>query len=391
MTRRRLPEDVAIPIRITLVYIVISAVWIFFSDLLVVALTSNPATIARLSTYKGFFFISVSGLLLFSLIRNNIRALEESTARLKESEEKFRELVEHTSDWVWELDENMLFTYSNQKVEDVLGYTPNEVIGKHPTDFMAPDEAQRVSTIIEDLVVEKAPFNLIENTLIHKNGLPVIVEVSGLPIVDSEGRLRGCHGINRDITERKQAEEVLRERDLYVRRAYADALGAVTGGRLIIMTIDEIRAVLGEPITNSQTIDSYKDLAYVRAQLIATLESQFSDKERANELLLAASEAITNAVKHAGKGTYQVLKRNRTIQLMVEDAGPGIDFTLLPKATLLSGFSTKQSLGIGFSVMLELSDRVLLSTQPGGTIVVLEKRLTAPEEGEDIDQYKAVD
>jgi anti-sigma regulatory factor (Ser/Thr protein kinase) len=62
---------------------------------------------------------------------------------------------------------------------------------------------------------------------------------------------------------------------------------------------------------------------------------------------------------------------------MISDKGPGIDFSILPKATLLSGFSTKQSLGMGFSFMLEFCDRVLLSTQPGNTIIVLE--ITAPQ------------
>jgi len=58
---------------------------------------------------------------------------------------------------------------------------------------------------------------------------------------------------------------------------------------------------------------------------------------------------------------------------LVSDPGHGIDFSILPKAALMAGFSTKQSIGMSFSIMLDLSDRVLLSTQPGGTISVLEK------------------
>jgi len=56
----------------------------------------------------------------------------------------------------------------------------------------------------------------------------------------------------------------------------------------------------------------------------------------------------------------------------VTDRGPGIDFRTLPKATLTPGFSTAASLGMGFTIMLHLCERVLLSTQPGHTSVVLE-------------------
>ena len=53
-------------------------------------------------------------------------------------------------------------------------------------------------------------------------------------------------------------------------------------------------------------------------------------------------------------------------------AGPGIDFRTLPKATLVAGFSTAATLGMGFTIMLQLCDRVLISTHPGRTVVVLE-------------------
>jgi anti-sigma regulatory factor (Ser/Thr protein kinase) len=56
----------------------------------------------------------------------------------------------------------------------------------------------------------------------------------------------------------------------------------------------------------------------------------------------------------------------------IADDGPGIDFRTLPKATLVPGFSTAASLGMGFTIMLQLCERVLLSTRPGRTVVVLE-------------------
>lgn len=97
-------------------------------------------------------------------------------------------------------------------------------------------------------------------------------------------------------------------------------------------------------------------------------------------MVIASNEATTNVVKHANNGKFQVFKSESTIQVLIRDNGPGINFSILPKATLLSGFSTQQSLGMGFSFMLELCDRVLLSTQPGNTTVVLEITTSKPKQ-----------
>jgi len=78
------------------------------------------------------------------------------------------------------------------------------------------------------------------------------------------------------------------------------------------------------------------------------------------------------ALKHAGRGTYQTFATDDCIQVTVTDDGPGIDFRTLPKATLVSGFSTAASLGVGFTIMLQLCSRVLLYTRPGRTEVGLE-------------------
>jgi anti-sigma regulatory factor (Ser/Thr protein kinase) len=89
-------------------------------------------------------------------------------------------------------------------------------------------------------------------------------------------------------------------------------------------------------------------------------------------MLSAAGEALDNALKHAGGGAYQAFAREDCLQIAISDDGPGIDFRTLPRATLVPGFSTAASLGMGFTIMLQLCERVLLSTRPGHTVVVLE-------------------
>ena len=138
-------------------------------------------------------------------------ARKQAERALRTSEEKFRSLVEATSDWVWEVSNTGVYTYSNPRVRDLLGYEPEEVLGKTPFDFMSPTERDRVARIFQEAVQSKAPLNSIENTNIHKNGQKVELETSAVPMVDADGNLLGYRGIDRDITERKQAEKALRE------------------------------------------------------------------------------------------------------------------------------------------------------------------------------------
>ena len=136
---------------------------------------------------------------------------KQAERALRESEEKYRSLVEVTSDWIWEVDNEGVYTYTNSKIKDILGYEPEEIIGKTPFDFMVPDEHERLAGWFRDTIESRKFFEGMENTNIHKDGRHVLLETSGVPIVDPDGNLLGYRGIDRNITLRKQAEEALRE------------------------------------------------------------------------------------------------------------------------------------------------------------------------------------
>ncbi|SEM01972.1 PAS domain S-box-containing protein [Syntrophus gentianae] len=138
------------------------------------------------------------------------RSMSQISGSLQESEERFRALVETTSDWIWETDSHWVYTYSSPKVKDILGYEPSEILGKTPLDLMPPDEAERVAKGMSEYVEGAKPFIGFENLNRHKDGRVVVLETSGVPIFDGHGHLTGYRGIDRDVTKRKKAEDALR-------------------------------------------------------------------------------------------------------------------------------------------------------------------------------------
>ncbi|HEY3423005.1 MAG TPA: PAS domain S-box protein [Methanocellaceae archaeon] len=166
------------------------------------------------------------------MIVRNITSRKAIEDELRGSEEKFRNLVEKIDDLVWEINERLVFTYISPKVKTLLGYSPSEVIGRKVTEFMSDDEARHVKSKIRPLLEERQPFSVFENVLIHKAGHEVIMEVSGAPIFDSNGDLKGYRGVDRDVTSKRKADELLRW-NLAFTRTMADnsplALYAVDG------------------------------------------------------------------------------------------------------------------------------------------------------------------
>lgn len=140
-------------------------------------------------------------------VEERTRELAQANEALTASEERFRSLVETSSDWVWEVDANGVYTYASPKVRDLLGYEPEEIVGKAPFDLMPPEEQERVAAEFGAIVEAGEPVDRLVNTNVHRDGHPVVLETSGVPVFDDRGQVRGYRGIDRDITERRRLEE----------------------------------------------------------------------------------------------------------------------------------------------------------------------------------------
>ncbi|MCC7564847.1 MAG: PAS domain S-box protein [Methanomicrobiaceae archaeon] len=151
-----------------------------------------------------------------TIILEEITEEKRAEEALRESEQMFRNLVENINDVIWNVNGAGVFIYMSPKCREVLGYAPDDMIGRSPRDFMAADEAERVREHLAPQRSGYAPFALVEFVMLHRDGHPVTLEASGTPTVDPSGTCTGYRVICRDITDRKQASKRIEQWKLFL-------------------------------------------------------------------------------------------------------------------------------------------------------------------------------
>lgn len=137
---------------------------------------------------------------------------------LHESEKRFNDVAENALASIWEVNLKGQYTYVSPVVEKILGYKPEEVIGKHFCDLFHPEDKDALRETAFNVFGEKLPFRELVNRNIHKDGHTVWLSTSGMPMLNAEGELVGYRGADSDITARKHAEDALKETSERIKR-----------------------------------------------------------------------------------------------------------------------------------------------------------------------------
>ena len=130
---------------------------------------------------------------------------------LRQSEEKFRSFVENASEIVFSLTPEGFFTYVSPNVADLLGYDAAGVIGKPSSDYIHPDDYPKNRDLFREAVRSRKKITGLEYRIRHRNGSWLWYSQSISPVFDPGGNIIVVQGICHDITERRKAEEALRQ------------------------------------------------------------------------------------------------------------------------------------------------------------------------------------
>ncbi len=296
---------------ITLGLLIISAfLFVFFlhqSIKLPIDAIINPIKKGLKPKYKG---INV-----FEFLSDTIAVMMDS---LQESEKKYRSLVEATRDFVWEVDKDSVFTYASPSIQDLLGFAPEEVIGKTFFDFMIPVEGECLKKLIDGIQISKSPVHGLENRGLKKNGQDFVVfETSGVPIIDADGNLSGYRGISRDITERKREEKNKLQFELRIQQVEkAESLSCMAGAiahhfnNILATTIGNLELISDELTPGTQISENFAEAqksvwrAVEMSNLMLTFLGQSQGNPKVHDLsencrrhLMSLQKNITDSIR----------------------------------------------------------------------------------------------
>jgi PAS domain S-box-containing protein len=147
----------------------------------------------------------------FQVVYQDITERKRMEQLVKENEARFRSIVETTREWIWQMDLDGKMTYNNPAFKEILGYDHEEVLGHNTLDYMHEEDRQRIEQMLQQLIPEKRGWTNLVVRWRHKDGTSRWLESNAVPILDLQGQMLGYQGADRDITERKRAEEALRE------------------------------------------------------------------------------------------------------------------------------------------------------------------------------------
>jgi PAS domain S-box-containing protein len=209
----------------------------------------------------------------------NERKLTEKA--LNESETRFRQVAEIAGEWIWEVDKEGVYTYISRMGESILGYPADEIIGKKRFyDFFDPEIREELKEAALKAFSNKEIIRNLENLNIHRDGHKILLETTGIPILDESGSLLGYRGVDRDITERKSALKELneaKERFSSVFEYTPIGLYRTTPDGRIVMANPELIKMLGfssrEELLSRNLENEGFEPGYSRAMFIDEIES----------------------------------------------------------------------------------------------------------------------
>jgi len=245
-------------LRVALWYAVFGGLWIMLSDRLLAAVITDIATLTKLQTYKGWAFVLISALLIFSLLRREIVlrriTIHQAEEKLQENEERLQQVWEVTSDAMCISDAEGIVLAANPSYFRLYGYTAEQVIGKSFKIIFPKSEQEDALKQYKSIFQSETIPPSFESVIHHADGTQRFVE-SHISFLTTDEKRTAMLSTIRDITDRKQAELELRHLSthdaltgLFNRGFFEEELSRLENGRgfpisILVADVDHLKLV----------------------------------------------------------------------------------------------------------------------------------------------------
>jgi hypothetical protein len=345
----------------------------------------------------------------FAELSNKIRyavSRRRALTAFRESEEKYRHIVDTAEEGIWTVDEHFIITYTNRRMAEMLGYRPDEILGRAVQSFMP--ESELADHAVHSRHQKEGVSEQFERQFLRRDGSILWVYVSVTPVRDANGTFKGSFAMYSDITERKRAakalEASLREKELLLKEIhhrvknnlqtissllYLQSLSTDDEQQVALLKDARSRVIsmglIHQKLYQSADIAHIPFIDYIRDLIDFLADSYGIDPEKVHTIVrvtppdltmeldtgipcgLILNELITNAFKYAFRGreggtiTITMEQDPRQYALTVSDNGNGIPPDL--------DLSTTKSLGMTIvsDLVSQLEGELEIVRQPGAT------------------------
>ncbi|MCU7514502.1 MAG: PAS domain S-box protein [Ignavibacteria bacterium] len=312
------------PLAISLSYGVISAAWIIVTDYILADKIQDPFILTHYQTYKGWFFILITAVLLYYFIRRGVKEIRTSTDALYLSENKYRTLLEQASDGILLMDKEGNLIEANSTASELLGYEKNEIINRNIMDFLQAEDVEAEPLRFNEL--HSGEKILTERKLIHKSGKIVYIEASAKLLMGGI-----IQAIVRDISERKEMEDRLRKSEEQYRLLFREnphpmwVFGKKTLSFLAV---------------NNAALEQY---GYSREEFLSITIKDIRPKEDIIELDKNLEETVSEDYQHSGP--WRHMRKNGEV-IFVEITSSNITFEGVDARLALATDITEKKLAL---------------------------------------------
>ncbi len=224
-------KEPRVALRLALIYAAFGVLWISLSDRFLASVITDSATLTQFQTFKGSLYVAITAALVFYLMRHALKQQSLIEEKLRESENRFRNIFTSAIDGILIADvETMKLIMGNPAIERMLGYDHEEILNLGVNDIHPADV---LSDIVADFNKQLAgEIEFVSDVPVkRKDGSVFYADINAAPItIDGRACLMGLF---RDITERKQSEDALRQAATVFESSHDGAIITDLAGRIL--------------------------------------------------------------------------------------------------------------------------------------------------------------
>ena len=212
-----------IPRRTALIYLLVAAVWILFSDNVLALLISpetQPQQFIRGQTVKGWLFVVVTATLLYVLLQHQLQRLHREIVARLQTQHELDVLLRAMPLAVVQTDRDGIVQYWNEPAAEMFGWSTDEVVGQRPR-HIPPEDKVEMATLRQE-VLSGESLTGVETERQARDGALIPVSISLAPVRDTAGEIISVMSVIEDVTERREAEAALHKLNVELEKRVAE-------------------------------------------------------------------------------------------------------------------------------------------------------------------------